>query len=363
MTDSVQAPDQSTKASFLPTSALDYDLPKEQIAQSPIEPRDHSRLLIVNRRDRRLIHTRFYELPQFLSPRDVIVVNDTRVIPARLKVRCADTDAGAELLLLRVVDESRHLWEALVRPGKGARSGRSFRCVSLTSALFGRFEGKNPQGATLVSFGKPSEEVLKFLEEAGEVPLPPYIRQPVTDPSQYQTIFAREPGSIAAPTAGFHFTPSLVQRLREMGVDLVTITLHVGWATFKPIKTETVDQHQMGEEFYRLPPEAAQKINRCWESGKKVVAVGTTTVRTLESCADGFHSLVSKSGWTQLFITPGHRFQAVDALITNFHLPRSTNLALVAAFIGDVEWTREIYEEAVRHGYRFYSFGDAMLIL
>ncbi|MCS7224368.1 MAG: tRNA preQ1(34) S-adenosylmethionine ribosyltransferase-isomerase QueA [Armatimonadetes bacterium] len=345
------------------TSKLDYPLPQDRIAQRPVEPRDHSRLLVYNRNTGEMVHTFFYELSRFLKKGDVLVINDTKVIPARITARTIPTEGKVEILLLKPIDESRNLWEALVRPGRKARGGREFVCSSGSSLLKGRFEGKTDKGSYLLSLDRRTDEVLAFLEEAGDMPLPPYIHQPVTKPSDYQTVFAKDPGSVAAPTAGFHFTERLIDELKSKGILFASVTLHIGWATFKPITAETLQQHQMDVEFFRLPEETAQILRECWTRGNKVVAVGTTSVRTLESCAPAVHQVESQSGWTGLYITPGYQFKAVDALITNFHLPRSSNLALVAAFIGDIGRTLQIYQEAIHQGYRFYSFGDAMLIL
>jgi S-adenosylmethionine:tRNA ribosyltransferase-isomerase len=224
-------------------------------------------------------------------------------------------------------------------------------------------EGRNPDGSFRLRFDRPRGELLTALDAIGEVPLPPYIKTKLTDDRPYQTVYAREPGSVAAPTAGLHFTERLLDELQSKGIHIARITLHVGWFTFKPISSEIVERHQIGEEFYRVPPEAAEVINAAWQRGNKVVAVGTTATRTLETVAVDFHRIVADEGWTGLFITVGHPFKAVDALITNFHLPRSSNLLLVAAFCGGMELVRKAYSEAIRLRYRFYSFGDAMLIL
>jgi S-adenosylmethionine:tRNA ribosyltransferase-isomerase len=224
-------------------------------------------------------------------------------------------------------------------------------------------EGRNPDGSFRLRFDRPRGELLTALDAIGEVPLPPYIKTKLTDDRPYQTVYAREPGSVAAPTAGLHFTERLLDELQSKGIHIARITLHVGWSTFKPITSDIVEQHQIGEEFYRVPPEAAEVINAAWQRGNKVVAVGTTATRTLETVAVDFHRIVASEGWTRLFITVGHPFKAVDALITNFHLPRSSNLLLVAAFCGGMALVRKAYSEAIRLRYRFYSFGDAMLIL
>ncbi len=342
---------------------LDYTLPQELIAQEPIEPRDHARLLVLHRDTGKMEHRRFYELGDYLEPGDVLVINDTKVIRARLRGFRPDTGGKVEILLLRPEEPDQHTWRALVKPGKRARAGIKFVFGGQTEQVTAEVVGRLQDGSYLLLFDRPRGELLEVLDKIGEVPLPPYIKTRLTDDRPYQTVYAREPGSVAAPTAGLHFTERLLDELKGKGVRIAHITLHVGWATFKPITSETVEQHQIGEEFYRVPPQSAEIINSAWERGNKVVAVGTTSVRTLETVAVDYHRIEPKEGWTELFITVGHQFKAVDALITNFHLPRSSNLLLVAAFCGGMEKLRPAYEEAVRLRYRFYSFGDAMLIL
>ncbi len=341
----------------LRTADFDYDLPPEFIAQEPIEPRDHARLLVLHRDTGRVQHARFYELGRFLRPGDLLVANQTRVIPARLWGRKVPTGGKVELLLLRA--EASDTWQALVR-GRGLVPGRR---VSLAAGLEAEIVADLGGPLRRVRFNRPLDP--QALAQVGQVPLPPYIRQPVRDPERYQTVYAREPGSAAAPTAGLHFTPRLLAELQRQGVGWATVTLHVGLDTFAPVKEDDPRQHRMHTEWCRVPPETAARIQATKHRGGRVVAVGTTAVRTLETAA--LHAppgmvIAPWEGDTDLFILPGFRFRVVDALITNFHLPRSTLLMLVSAFAGR-EPVLQAYEEAKRRGYRFFSFGDAMLIL
>ncbi len=337
------------------TSDFLYDLPEALIAQTPVEPRDHSRLMMVGRADGAIAHRHFYDLPEYLRPGDVLVVNDTRVMPARLIGERAGGGA-CEVLLLRQL--SPVSWETLVRPGKKLRGGAvvSFGGGRLNATI----ESPTDAGGRVVRFDVRSGTLEAALDELGEMPLPPYIHEKLADRERYQTVYARETGSAAAPTAGLHFTPELLEKIRTLGVEIVPVLLHVGLGTFRPVKAEDISEHQMHSEFYRVTPEAAEAVNRAKAEGRRVIAVGTTSVRTLESAAaDG--RLAPGSGWTDIFITPGYRFQMVDALITNFHLPGSTLIMLVSALMGR-EQTLAAYEEAVRERYRFFSFGDAMFI-
>jgi S-adenosylmethionine:tRNA ribosyltransferase-isomerase len=307
-------------------SELDYDLPPELIAQHPAERRDRSRLLVYDRASGEVRHRRFDELPDELEPRELVVVNDTRVLPARISI---DRPRGEVLLLERIGDEG--LWEGLARPTRRLRAGRRYGAVELVEHL--------GEGRWLLRLeGEPG----------GEAPLPPYITEPLADPSRYQTVYARAEGSAAAPTAGLHFTPELLGRL-----EVERVTLHVGLDTFRPVSAETLGEHELHGEPYEVEPEAWARV----VAARRVLAVGTTTVRVLESIAAG----APLAGRTALFVTPGFEFRRVDSLLTNFHLPRSTLLALVMAFAG-VEETRRLYRLAVAERYRFYSFGDAMLI-
>lgn len=337
------------------TDDFDYHLPVERIAQTPIEPRHASRLLVLHRDCGGLEHTTFWEIGRFLRPGDLLVVNQTRVIPARLYAR-KPTGGRVELLLLRRVDAST--WEALAG-GKGLLAGRSVRVengpeVEILEVLEG--------SRRLVRFAEPVEP---YLPDIGQMPLPPYIHERLADPERYQTVYARETGSAAAPTAGLHFTPELIDRLKQQGVGLASVTLHVGLDTFAPVTEDDPAEHRIHTEWCELSGETAAQINAARAAGGRIIAVGTTSVRTLETAARaaGQGQVVAPvSGPTGLYILPGYQFRAVDAMITNFHLPRSTLLMLVSAFTGR-ERILATYEEAIRRGYRFFSFGDAMLIL
>lgn len=341
-------------------SDFDYRLPAELIAQEPVNPRDQSRLLVLHRDTGLLRHDRFSNIGRYLEPGDILVINNTRVIPARLFAR-REGSAGAavEVVLLHRLDGG--VWEALVRPGRKARPG--------TTLWFGDHEVKalvretTAAGTRVLEFDY-TGDFFSLLDRLGQVPLPPYItRDPVAaDRERYQTVYGVHPGSAAAPTAGLHFTTGLLDSLQEKGINLATVLLHVGLGTFRPVRTELVEEHRMHREYYEVSPEAAARINRTREMGKRVIAVGTTSARTLETAAGPDGVLKPGSGWSDIFIYPGYSFRIVDALITNFHLPRSTLLMLVSAFAGR-EKVLAAYEEAVRSGYRFYSYGDAMLII
>lgn len=350
-------------------SELDYELPPELIAQRPVEPRDASRLLVCDRATQTHQHRHFYDLPEFLRSGDLLVANDTSVINARLHGQ-KPTGGKVEVLLLRKLDDVT--WEALV-------GGRNVKQIVFSAS--GK-EGKQISAeaverpgevAFTVRFNEPIEP---YLDVLGETPLPPYIHEKLSDPSRYQTVYARVAGSAAAPTAGLHFTPQLLERIQAMGVRIAFVTLHVGLDTFKPIEEETVEAHKIHTEWCELPPATAEAINEARAKGGRIIAVGTTSARTLESChvarLSGETSLTQQpsnlatiqpfSGFTSLYITPGYRWKVVDALITNFHLPRSMLLAMIGAFMG-MDFMRRTYALAIRERYRFYSFGDAMLIL
>jgi len=335
---------------------FDYRLPPELIAQDPIPERDRSRLLVLDRRDRSITHKQFYQVIEYLGPGDALVLNNTKVIPARLRgVRL--TGGKAEVLLLRALGEDT--WECLVKPGQKTRTGdRLF--FGKDGELVGTVLSRTGYGGRIVRWTYQGrwEEVLANL---GEMPLPPYIKKPLVEPSRYQTVYARIPGSAAAPTAGLHFTPSLLDQVRAAGCQVLEVTLNVGLGTFRPVREETVEAHQIHEEYFELTEEVAGAVNKVKRDGGRIHAVGTTVVRTLESCAeDG--EVHPMSGPTGLFIYPGYRYKVVDRLITNFHLPKSTLMMLVSAFAGK-DLIMGAYEEAVRERYRFFSFGDAMLIL
>jgi S-adenosylmethionine:tRNA ribosyltransferase-isomerase len=341
------------------TSDFEFDLPPEQIAQFPSERRDRSRLLVVERETRELRHRVFVDLAELFSPGDALVLNETRVFPARLLGRRAGGGA-AEVLLLHPTSGGSEEWTALVRPGAKLRPGR---VVEIGPELSVEVLDVTPGGERVVRLltDLPVDEAL---ERYGEVPLPPYVRRSASgeDRERYQTVYARERGSVAAPTAGLHFTPELLGRIEQRGVRLVRLVLHVGVGTFRPVEEEDPSRHPMHSERFSVAAEAADAINAARAGGGAVWAVGTTTVRTLESVADPDGRVHPGSGWTDIFIRPPYRFRAVDRLITNFHLPRSTLLMLVAAFAG-YDLTMSAYREAVRSGYRFFSYGDAMVVV
>ena len=333
-----------------------FDLPQELIAQDPLEDRSSSRLLVLDRRTGERRHGTFRDILRYLRAGDALILNDTKVIPARLLGTREGTGASIEILLLKRL--SSDVWECLVRPGKKLRPGARavFGDGSLKAEILEIAEGGN----RLVRFEYEGifEEVLDRL---GEMPLPPYITHKLQDRSRYQTVYARYEGSAAAPTAGLHFTPELLEEVRDMGVNIGFVTLHVGLGTFRPVKVEDVEEHTMHTEWYNVPRETADLINRTHEAGHRVICVGTTSCRTIDSAADEDGVVLSGSDDTSIFIYPGYRFRVMDALITNFHLPESTLIMLVSAFAGR-ENVLEAYKEAVEKRYRFFSFGDAMLI-
>lgn len=360
---------------MMKTSDFDYDLPPHLIAQTPVEPRDHSRLMVVWREQGAIQHRRFFEIVDYLQAGDLLVCNQSRVIPARLLGRKMDSGGKVEILLLRRLEPG--LWETLVRPGQrvrvGARieiqaQGEELSKEKLPGGVDNRTEITSVVGE-VVELREGGTRVVRFsdetaLEPLGVVPLPPYIHLPLDDPERYQTVYARVKGSIAAPTAGLHFTPELIDRIKEKGVRLAFITLHVGWDSFRPIRVEDPRRHHMHKEYAELSAQVAHQLNRARAEERRIICVGTTTVRLLEhaAIASGGGPVAPFTGWVDLLILSGHKFNLVDGLITNFHLPRSTLLMLVSAFAGR-ELILRAYEEAVVSGYRFYSFGDAMLIL
>ena len=345
----------------LRTADFRYDLPPERIAQHPVEPRDHSRMMVIDRAAGTLSHRHFYDLCEYLRPNDVLVINDSKVIPARLWGHVAGRpEAAVELLLLR--QRELDLWETLVRPGKRARAGMElvFGDGLLRASVVGIVE----EGNRMVKFDYDHAafaNVYEILHRVGTMPLPPYITERLTDNDRYQTVYAREEGSAAAPTAGLHFTPELLEKIRGMGVAVAPVMLHVGLGTFRPVKTARVDEHIMHTEFFSVPAESARVINERKRAGGRLICVGTTSCRTIESVATESGEIRALSGDTGIFIYPGYRFKAVDALITNFHLPESTLLMLVSAFY-DREKILDAYRVAVAENYRFFSFGDCMLI-
>lgn len=340
------------------TSDYDFHLPESSIAQTPAKRRDESRLLVVDRETGELRHRVFSDVVELFEPGDALVVNETRVFPARLRAERPGGGA-AEVLLLHPVGDDEERWAALVRPGAKLKPGRLLR---VGDAMEVEVEEVLPDGARVVRLRTPLP-LQEALERYGEVPLPPYVKREATeaDRERYQTVYATERGSVAAPTAGLHFTPELLAALERGGVQIVRLTLHVGVGTFRPVETENPEEHPMHRERYSVSEEAAAAINRLRSAGGAIWAVGTTTVRTLETVAEPEGWVRAGEGWTDIFIRPPYRFRAVDRLITNFHLPRSTLLMLVAAF-GGYETVMRAYEEAVREGYRFYSYGDAMVL-
>lgn len=338
------------------TSDFNYELPEELIAQNPAEPRDSSRLLVYERKTDTAQSRHFSDLPQFLRKGDVLVLNDTRVIPARLLGTKEGTEREVEFLLLKRLSLTN--WEVILRPGKKLRPGD---WVRFTPELCAQIVSKKQDGVCEVQF-EFEGSFEQILDRCGRTPLPPYIHNSRAPRERYQTVYARVDGSAAAPTAGLHFTNELLQTLQQMGVEIHRVLLHVGLGTFRPVKEETVEAHEMHCEYYEVPEETAQAVNAAHTQRRRVIAVGTTSVRALESAWNG-ESLEAKAGDTDIFIYPGYKFGAVDGLITNFHLPESTLLMLVSAFIGDTDRTLRLYNEAVADKYRFFSFGDAMLIV
>ena len=336
-------------------SDFDYFLPEEQIAQVPADPRDSSRMMVLSPKTQTIEHRHFYQLDEYLTDGDVLIFNDTRVIPARLIGVRQPTGGKAEVFLLRQLERDR--WEVLVKPGKKMRVGS---VIAFGHELSCEVLAHTDFGGRIVKFSYEGifEEILDRL---GTMPLPPYIHETLEDPERYQTIYSREKGSAAAPTAGLHFTESLMDRLRKKGVHLGFVTLHVGLGTFRPVQVDEIEDHVMHSEFYSIPTETADLIRMAKQEGRRVVAVGTTSIRTLESAAVDHGMIEAKQGWTNIFIYPGYQFKIVDAVITNFHLPKSTLIMLVSAFAGR-EFTLQAYRTAVEENYRFFSFGDAMLI-
>lgn len=336
---------------------FDYELPEELIAQDPLKDRAGSRLMVLNRRTGEVEHRHFRDILGYLNAGDCLVLNNTKVIPARLHGVKEDTQAHIEVLLLKRRDKD--VWETLVKPGKKAKCGT--RIVFGDGLLTGEVTGIVEEGNRLIRFTYKGifEEILDRL---GQMPLPPYITHELLDKNRYQTVYAKYDGSAAAPTAGLHFTEELLEQAKEKGIRIAEVTLHVGLGTFRPVKVENVLDHHMHAEFYMVSAEAAETVNRTKREGGRVVAVGTTSTRTLESAADADGMLRETSGWTEIFIYPGYQFKVIDALITNFHLPQSTLVMLVSALAGR-ERVLDAYRIAVKERYRFFSFGDAMLIL
>ena len=335
-----------------------YDLPEELIAQDPLSDRSSSRLMVLDKETGEIEHKIFRDIVDYLKPGDCLVVNDTKVIPARLIGTKADTGATIEVLLLKRLEDRQDTWEVLVKPGKKAKVGAKISFGE--GKLIGEIIDIVEEGNRLIQFTYDGifEEIL---DELGQMPLPPYITHKLEDKNRYQTVYAKHEGSAAAPTAGLHFTTELLEKIKAMGVNIARVTLHVGLGTFRPVKVDEITEHHMHSEFFVIDEEAAEKINRAKETGHRVICVGTTSCRTVESAADENGHLEAKSGWTQIFIYPGYKFKVLDCLITNFHLPESTLIMLVSALAGR-EHVLAAYEEAVKERYRFFSFGDAMFI-
>ena len=341
---------------FMTLEDFDYYLPEEQIAQDPLEHRSDSRLMVLDKKTGELEHKHFYDICDYLKPGDCLVINNTKVIPARLIGEKEGTGGKVEVLLL--TRKSDNTWETLVKPGKNARIGQK---LSFGNGLL---------KAEVIDIVEEGDRIIRFdfdgifeeiLDQLGQMPLPPYITHQLKDRNRYQTVYAKHEGSAAAPTAGLHFTKELLQEIRDMGVNIAEVTLHVGIGTFRPVKEENVLEHHMHTEYYKVTQEAADMINAAKASGNRVIAVGTTSTRTLEAAAEEDGTLREKSGWTDIFIYPGYKFKVIDCLITNFHLPKSTLIMLVSA-LASREHILAAYNEAVKEGYRFFSFGDAMFI-
>ena len=333
-----------------------YELPEELIAQDPLEDRSSSRLLVLDKETGAFSHHVFKEITEYLHEGDCLVINDTKVIPARLIGSKVETNAKIEVLLLK--RKENNVWETLVKPGKKAKVGAKISFGD--GLLMGEVIDVVEEGNRLIKFDFDGifEEIL---DQLGQMPLPPYITHQLEDKNRYQTVYATHTGSAAAPTAGLHFTPELLEEIKAKGVDIARVTLHVGLGTFRPVKVDEITEHHMHSEFFMIDEEAAEKINRAKETGHRVICVGTTSCRTVESAADENGHLEAKSGWTQIFIYPGYKFKVLDCLITNFHLPESTLIMLVSALAGR-EHVLPAFEEAVKERYRFFSFGDAMFI-
>ena len=343
----------------LSTSMFFYDLPQEFIAQTPVEPRDHAKLLVYNREDCSISHRHFYDLPEYLRAGDVLVINETRVIPARLFGFRPEHQEAIEVLLLH--RREKDVWETLVRPGKKVKVGTKLMFGSEACGMTCEATEILEDGQRVMRFQYEGvfEELLDYL---GQMPLPPYITEKLSDRERYQTVYSKESGSAAAPTAGLHFTPELLEKIKKMGVHVVPVLLHVGLGTFRPVKAEKLSEHKMHSEYYSVSADAAEEINSARQAGGRVFAVGTTSTRVLETVADDDGTVLPGSGWTDIFIYPGYRFKCVNKQITNFHLPESTLLMLVSA-LSSTEEMMKVYETAKQEHYRFFSFGDAMLIL
>ncbi len=334
---------------------FDYNLPEELIAQTPLEKRSDSRLMVVDRKTGKVEHKHFYDIIDYFSDNDVLVLNDTKVMPSRIYGTKEDTDAHIEFLLLKEVEKDTY--EALCKPARRVKVGTK---INFGGIMEGEVMSKGEEGICSIKF-KYEGIFIEKLEKLGEMPLPPYIHEKLKDQSRYQTVYAKELGSAAAPTAGLHFTKELLEKLKEKGVTILYVTLHVGLGTFRPMSTERVEDHHMHSEWYRMSKEVADKLNEAKKNHKRIVAVGTTSTRTLESIMTKYNEFRETSEDTNIFIYPGYKFKAIDALITNFHLPKSTLVMLVSAF-SSKDIIMSAYQEAIKEKYRFFSFGDAMFL-
>lgn len=335
-----------------------YDLPKERIAQTPIEPRDHSKMMVLHRDTHGIDHKHFYDILDYLRSGDCLILNDTRVLPARLYGEKEETGAHVEFLLLN--QKENDVWEVITGPGRRAKVGTRFTFGN--GILHAEILEVLENGNRIARFDFEGESIFPVLEKIGEMPLPHYITEKLEDSERYQTVYSRELGSAAAPTAGLHFTPEMLQKIKDKGVNIGFVTLHVGIGTFRPVKADNIEEHQMHSEHYHLPEETAQLILETKANGGRVIAVGTTSCRTLESVATFNGKICAADGWTNIFIYPGYQFKCIDGLLTNFHLPESTLIMLVSAFY-DREEVLKAYNIAVSEEYRFFSFGDCMLLL
>lgn len=335
-----------------------YDLPKERIAQTPIEPRDYSKMMVLHRDTHEIDHKHFYDILEYLRSGDCLILNDTRVLPARLYGEKEETGAHVEFLLLN--QKENDVWEVITGPGRRAKVGTRFTFGN--GILHAEILEVLENGNRIARFDFEGESIFPVLEKIGEMPLPHYITEKLEDSERYQTVYSRELGSAAAPTAGLHFTPEMLQKIKDKGVNIGFVTLHVGIGTFRPVKADNIEEHQMHSEHYHLPEETAQLIQETKANGGRVIAVGTTSCRTLESVATFNGKICAADGWTNIFIYPGYQFKCIDGLLTNFHLPESTLIMLVSAFY-DREEVLKAYNIAVSEEYRFFSFGDCMLLL
>ena len=334
-----------------------YDLPKELIAQTPLEPRDSSKMMVLNKKDGSVLHKHFYDVIDMLNEGDCLILNDSRVLPARIFGIKEDTGASVEFLMLRQIENNT--WETLAKPGKKAKIGTKF--IFGDGIMTATVRDVTEEGNRIVEF-ECEESIYTALDKIGQMPLPPYITEKLKDKERYQTVYSNELGSAAAPTAGLHFTKELLQKIKDKGVNIGYATLHVGLGTFRPVKVDNILEHKMHSEHYEIPKSTAELIKSTKENGKRVIAVGTTSCRTLESVADKFGEIVPCGGFTDIFIYPGFEFKVLDGLITNFHLPESTLIMLVSAFAG-YDNTMNAYKTAVEEKYRFFSFGDSMMIV